>query len=112
MDQYFPTITIADFTERADSSYSLAGEKFNLVPPSIQNPVAFSSSASGTIGGSVVVATTAYFADEGYLLHDSFGSLSIIKYTGKTATQFTGCTVESGSTSIENNATIIPYQIN
>jgi len=112
MDQYFPTITIADFTERADSSYSLAGEKFNLVPPSIQNPVAFSSSASGTIGGSVVVATTAYFADEGYLLHDSFGSLSVIKYTGKTATQFTGCTVESGSTSIENNATIIPYQIN
>ena len=111
MDQYFPTITIADFTERADSSYSLAGDKFNLVPPSIQNPVAFSSSASGTIGGSLVVATTSYFADEGYLLHDSFGSLSIIKYTGKTATQFTGCTVESGSTSIENNATIIPYQI-
>ena len=112
MDQYFPTITIADFTERADSSYSLAGEKFNLVPPSIQNPVAFSQSASGTIGGSVVVATTAYFPNEGLLLHDSFGSLSIIKYTGKTATQFTGCTVESGSTSIENNATIIPYKNN
>jgi len=112
MDQYFPTITIADFTERADSSYSLAGEKFNLVPPSIQNPVAFSSSASGTIGGSVVVATTAYFPNEGLLLHDSFGSINIIKYTGKTATQFTGCTVESGSTSIENNATIIPYKNN
>tara|TARA_B100000965_G_scaffold280302_1_gene238119 strand:- start:35402 stop:46807 length:11406 start_codon:yes stop_codon:yes gene_type:complete len=73
MDQYFPTITIADFTDRAKSSYSLAGEKFNLVPPSIQSPVTFTSNAAGAIAGTVVVPTTAYFPDEGYIFHNSFG---------------------------------------
>ncbi|MGA1433027.1 MAG: YHYH protein, partial [Candidatus Nanopelagicaceae bacterium] len=62
---YFPSMTIRDFTLRANSSYTLSGAKFNLMPPSIQNPVTISSS-TGTIGGPIVVQNTDYFPVSGY----------------------------------------------
>ena len=107
MDIYFPALTVKDFQERGNSSYTLAGDKFNIMPPSIQNPVAISSS-SGTIGGSIVVQDTTYFPSEGYLF-TSGGT--VIRYTDKTATQFIGCSLYSGPNSINATEELIPFTI-
>jgi hypothetical protein len=107
MDIYFPALTVKDFRERGNSSYTLAGDRFNLMPPSIQNPVAISSS-SGTIGGPIVVQDTTNFPDNGYIF-TSGGTL--IQYTGKTATEFTGCTLTRGPNNITNGQELIPFVI-
>ena len=78
-----------------------------MMPRSIQNPVAISSSA-GTIGGIIVVKDTSYFPDEGYLF-TSGGT--VIQYTGKTSTSFTGCTLTRGANSIANGQELIPFAI-
>ena len=105
IDIYFRSLTLRDFEERGQSSYTLAGDKFNLMPPSIQNPVAISSS-TGTIGGPIVVQSTEYFPSTGYLF-TSGGT--VIQYTGKTATEFTGCTLTSGPNSITNGDELVPF---
>ena len=107
LDTYFPSLTIQDFTERAFSQYTLAGDKFNLLPPSIQDPVTISRS-SGAISDTVDVDSTAYFPTSGYLF--SAGG-TVIQYTGKTATTFTGCSVYNGPTTIGNGDDIIPFSI-
>ena len=107
VDLYFAALTIRDFELRGDSSYTLVGDKFNLMPPSIQNPVAISSS-SGTISGPIVVQSTAYFPEEGYLF-TSGGT--VIQYTSKTNTTFEGCTLYSGPNSIANADELIPFSI-
>jgi len=107
LSTYYPSLTLRDFTERADSSYTLAGDKFILMPPSIQNPVAISSS-TGTIGNSVVVQDTTYFADNGYLFTSSG---SVIQYTSKTNTSFEGCTLYSGPDSITSGDELVPFSI-
>ena len=104
---YYSALTIKDFSERAESSYTLAGPVLNLVPPSIQNPVAISSSA-GTIGGSIIVQDTTLFPTTGYL-YTSGGT--VIQYTGKTATTFTGCTLTRGPNSILNGQELVPFAI-
>ena len=104
---YFPAFTLADFAERGDSSYTKAGAKFNLLPPSIQNPVAITSS-SGSIPASITVQDTTYFPSSGYLF-TSDGS--VIQYTGKSTTAFTGCTSVRGSTTITSGAELVPYTI-
>ena len=105
LDTYYRSLTLKDFEQRSKSSYTLAGDKFNLMPPSIQNPVAISSSA-GTIGGNIVVQDTTYFPSEGYLF-TSGGT--VIQYTGKTSTSFTGCTLASGPNSIANGDELVPF---
>ena len=107
LDLYFGALTIEDFTERRDSSFTLSGAKFTLLPPSIQNPVAISSS-TGTIGGIIIVQDTTYFPDEGYLF-TSGGT--VIQYTGKTSVSFTGCTLTRGANSIVNGQELIPFAI-
>ena len=72
LDLYFPALTLGDFEKRAKSSYTVAGDKFNLLPPSIQNPVTFSNS-QGSIGGPIVVQDTTYFPDAGFLYHSVKG---------------------------------------
>ena len=104
---YYSALTIRDFTDRRNSSYTLAGPILNLVPPSIQNPVAVSSS-TGTIGGSIIVQDTTYFPTSGYLF-TSGGT--VIQYTGKTDTTFDGCTLYSGSNSIIATQELVPYAI-
>ena len=104
---YYSALTIKDFSERAESSYTLAGPVLNLVPPSIQNPVAISSSA-GTIGGTIVVQDTTLFPTTGYL-YTSGGT--VIQYTGKTATTFTGCSLTRGPNSISNGHELVPFTI-
>ena len=107
LDLYFGSLTIRDFEERGKSSYTLAGNKFIMMPPSIQNPVAISSSA-GTIGGTIIVQDTTYFPDEGYLF-TSGGT--VVQYTGKTSASFTGCTLTRGANSIANGQELIPFAI-
>ena len=80
LDLYFGSLTIRDFEERGKSSYTLAGNKFVMMPPSIQNPVTTSQS-SGTIGGPIVVADTTHFPDSGYLFHNTAGVSSTQGYT-------------------------------
>lgn len=108
INTYYPALTLRDFEERANSSYTLSGAKFTLMPPSIQNPVAISSS-TGSIGGPIVVQSTEYFPNSGYLFTSSG---NIIQYTGKTSTQFTGCTLYAGPDIIDSGDEIIPYSIN
>ena len=107
MDLYAPTLSIKDFTDRATSNYTISGTYFNLTRPSIQNPVAISSSA-GTIGGSIVVQDTTFFPTTGYLFTSNG---SVIQYTGKTSTSFTGCTLTRGPNVIANGHELIPFAI-
>jgi hypothetical protein len=107
LTSYYPSLTVNDFAERGNSSYTLVGDKFTLMPPSIQNPVAISSS-NGTIGGSIVVQDTTYFPNNGYLF-TSGGT--VIQYTSKTETQFDGCTLYSGPNSINSAEELVPFTI-
>jgi hypothetical protein len=105
---YYPSITLRDFTDRATSSYTLSGDYFNLTNCSIQDPVAISSS-SGSISSTINVQNTTYFPSSGYLF-TSGGT--VIQYTGKTTTQFTGCTLYRGTNSISIGDVIVPFSIN
>ena len=67
LDLYFGSLTIRDFEERGKSSYTLAGDKMIMMPPSIQNPVTFSQTYGATIPSTVTVGSTNYFPNEGYL---------------------------------------------
>ena len=78
-----------------------------MMPPSIQNPVAISSSA-GAIPTTINVQDTTYFSNEGYLF--TTGG-TVIQYTGKTTTSFTGCTLTRGTNSIANGHELIPFAI-
>lgn len=107
LDTYYPSLTLQDFTDRANSSYTLSGDYFNLLPPSIQNPVTISQS-SGTIGSTISAQKTTYFPTSGYLFTANGG---VVQYTGKTSTSFTGCSVIRGSNSISNGTQIIPFNL-
>ena len=105
--QYFPALTIGDFSDRADSSYTKAGDKFNLGNPSIQNPVT-SSLDAGSIPSVLNAQKTTYFPDEGYLFT---GQGSVLQYTGKTVNSFTGCTLVRGPNTIANGDELVPFPI-
>ena len=105
--QYFPALTIGDFTDRADSSYTKSGDKFNLGNPSIQNPVT-SSLDSGTIPSVLNAQKTSYFPVSGYLFT---GQGSVLQYTGKTINSFTGCTLVRGPNTIVNGDELVPFPI-
>lgn len=107
LDTYYPSLTLQDFSDRANSSYTLAGDYFNLLPPSIQNPVTISQS-TGTINSTISVQKTTYFPTSGYLFTGNGG---VIQYTGKTSTSFTGCSVVRGSNTLSVGTEIIPFQI-
>lgn len=107
----YPSLALRDFEERPLSAITLSGDKFNLATPSIQNPVT-NSTTNGTISSSVSVTTTANFPSSGYFYHSNGSTtFGVVRYTGKTSTSFTGCTVFSGSSTISNLADIIPYSV-
>ena len=113
MDTFFSALTIRDFVERKDSQYTLSGDKFNILPPSIQNPVTYCTSFSGT---SLVADSTEYFPDSGYLLikHNSGannGELAVFSYTGRVATGFTGVTLFRGNGDPLSGDEIVPFTI-
>ena len=111
VSRYFADLTIGDFTRRGDSSYLLSGSKFNLAPPSIQNPVAFSQTAGAPIPSTITVGNTNFFPSEGYIFHSNGTFTGIVKYTGKTANSFTGCTLHNGSNQIASGSEIVPITI-
>ena len=90
------------------SNFTKSGEKFNLGLPSIQNPVAISQVAGSPIPSTITVTNTTYFPSSGYIYHTNGGVFGIIEYTGKTANQFTGCTLYSGSNQITSGSEIVP----
>ena len=105
--RFFGGLTLKDFSERRDSQFTSAGDKFNLAPPSIQQPVTTTTS-SGTIPTSIAAANTTHFASAGYLF--TTGG-SVIQYTSKTANTFDGCTLVRGNNSIANGHELIPLAI-
>ena len=107
VSRFFGGLTLKDFSERRDSQFTSAGDKFNLAPPSIQQPVTTTTS-SGTIPTSIAAANTTHFASAGYLF-TSGGS--VIQYTSKTANTFDGCTLVRGNNSIANGHELIPFAI-
>jgi hypothetical protein len=104
---HYPSLAIRDFTERGNSSYTISGDRFILMPPSIQNPVSITTD-SGTIPITINVSSTQYFPDSGYLF-TSAGSL--IEYTSKTANTFDGCSLVKGANVINSGDELIPYLI-
>tara|TARA_B100000902_G_scaffold126880_2_gene126337 strand:- start:33579 stop:43895 length:10317 start_codon:yes stop_codon:yes gene_type:complete len=106
LETYFPALGIRDFELRKDSTFTLAGDKLTLTPPSIQNPVSISAGSQSISVGTVNVQKTTFFPSEGHLF-TSDGTL--IKYTSKTSTSFEGCTVVSGPANITLNAEIVPF---
>jgi len=103
----YPTMTLRDFDFREKSALLGNGTRFNLAIPTYQQPVAISS-ATGTIGGPIVVQSTEYFADEGYLFTSSG---NVIQYTSKTSNTFDGCTLVRGPDIITASDEIIPFSI-
>ena len=126
---YFASLTIRDFTERRKSQYTLAGTKFNLLPPSIQSPATIATSTGeldgGSYGGTATtfnVLSTNQFPDSGYLyLSTTLVGVggALVSYTGKTATSFTGCVVvrehdvlgTNGGLIVAGDTNVIPYSI-
>ena len=106
-DFYFADITLDDFIERGDSSFAKSGTRFNLMPPSIQNPVTISASTGG-LAGTINAQNTAGFPSTGYAFTSNG---SVFQYTGKTATSFTGVTLTRGPNSINTTHEIIPFTI-
>jgi hypothetical protein len=109
----YPSLTLNDFVERPTSAITLTGDKFNMGIPSIQNPVVYAVgsnlSSSPVIG---VVGNTSAFPITGYLLQvSSGGQYTVIQYTGKTTSTFTGCTVINGTNIINAGNQIIPYSV-
>ena len=111
LDQWdicYPGLIIEDFTK--NSQYASSRLVWNLVAPSIQNPVTISLS-TGNIGSTLSVKSTVNFPSSGYLYHSNGTVYGIIQYTGKTTTTFTGCSIYNGSSTISNTSEIIPYSI-
>ena len=105
----YPQMTIADFTDRSESSYNKAGEYFNLANASIQNPVTTTQlDVAISAITDITVADTTYFPESGYLF-TSQGAL--VQYTGKTDTSFTGVTFVSGPNALSAGDEIIPFTI-
>ena len=107
VSRFFGGLTLQDFSDRRKSQFTSAGDKFNLAPPSIQQPVTTTTS-SGTIPTSIAAVNTTHFASAGYLF-TSGGS--VIQYTSKTANTFDGCTLIRGNNSIANGHELIPFAI-
>jgi len=106
-DRYFADVTLKDFTDRAESNFTRSGVYWNMANTSFQNPVGIVQS-TGAVVPTVFVQDTTYFPSSGYLF-TSAGS--VIQYTGKTATSFTGCTVIRGASVVTNGDEIVPHVI-
>jgi len=113
-DWYYPGLTIGD--TRVSSTVDSHGNPFDYVLPSFNNPITtVAGSQQNTASISQLnVATTAGFHTEGhlYITEEGVGDYTVIHYTGKTATAFTGVTFVRGSTTfVEVDALIIPHAI-
>ena len=106
-DRYFADVTLRDFTDRAESNFTRSGVYWNMANTSFQNPVAIVQ-ITGSATPVISVQDTTYFPSSGYLF-TSAGS--VIQYTGKTTTTFTGCTVVRGASIVTSGDEIVPHVI-
>jgi hypothetical protein len=112
LSMMYPLVTINDFIERENSAITLSGDRFNLAIPTIQNPVVLSVSTDLSVTNILtVVGNTSKFPTNGRLFQGSSTQYTVISYTGKTSTSFTGCTVISGSNVIDSGNDVIPYSV-
>ena len=109
MSAYFASLTVGDFEERKNSSYSKSGIKFNLGNPSIQNPI--TQCTSGVSSGTISVNDTSYFEDSGYLIYDRLGQLNVVQYTSKTSNTFIGITQLRGTNLPVSGTEVQPFTI-
>ena len=109
MSAYFASLTVGDFEERKNSSYSKSGIKFNLGNPSIQNPI--TQCTSGVSSGTISVNDTSYFEDSGYLIYDRLGQLNVVQYTSKTSNTFVGITQVRGTNLPVSGTEVQPFAI-
>ena len=109
MSAYFASLTVGDFEERKNSSYSKSGIKFNLGNPSIQNPI--TQCTSGVSSGTLNVNDTSYFEDSGYLIYDRLGQLNVVQYTSKTSNTFVGITQVRGTNLPVSGTEVQPFAI-
>ena len=108
----YPSLSIKDFEDRAYSSITLTGEVFNLAPPTTLNPVVYAGGTNLNSSSIInVVGNISKFPVSGYIFQGSSTQYSVINYTGKTTSSFTGCTLISGSSIIDPGNDIIPYFI-
>jgi hypothetical protein len=112
IDLYYPSLSIRDFEERPTSSITLSGDVFNLAIPTIQNPIVYSTTTNlNSTSIFNVTGNTSYFPNSGYLFQGSSTQYTIIQYTGKTSSSFTGCTVVRGSANIDSGNSVMPYSL-
>jgi len=106
----FPSLAIRDFEERALSSITLNGNRFNIGPSGVIAGVTFAdglqslSNLSSSLT-TINVDNTSNFDDSGWLFTSS---RILIKYTAKTATTFTGYVV-TGPITLNNNDELVQF---
>ena len=106
----FPALTIRDFEDRSLSTYTLNGIKFNAGPSGMVMGVTLANgtqilSEDVNTPSTITVDNTSNFYDSGHLFTSS---RSLIEYTSKTATTFTGYVV-SGPNTLNNNDELVQF---
>ena len=106
----FPSLTIRDFEDRSLSTYTLNGIKFNAGPSGMVMGVTLANgtqilSEDVNAPSTITVDNTSNFYDSGHLFTSS---RSLIEYTSKTATTFTGYVV-SGPNTLNNNDELVQF---
>lgn len=106
----FPSLSIRDFEDRSLSSFTLNGIKFNAGPSGMVMGVTFANgtqilSEDVNAPSTITVDNTSNFYSSGHLFTSS---RSLIEYTSKTATTFTGYVV-SGPNTLNNNDELVQF---
>ncbi|AMO43111.1 virion structural protein [Cyanophage S-RIM32] len=106
----FPNLAIRDFEERALSSFTLSGLRFNIGPAGMVMGVTLANgtqviSNDSNVLSTITVDSTEKFYESGHLFTSS---RQLIEYTSKTATTFTGYVV-SGPNTLNNNDELVQF---
>ena len=106
----FPALTIRDFEDRSLSSYTLNGIRFNAGPSGMVMGVTLANgnqtlSQDANAPSTITVVATSNFYSSGHLFTSQ---RSLIEYTSKTATTFTGYVV-SGPNTLNNNDELVQF---
>ena len=108
MSAYFASLTVGDFEDRKNSSYTKSGIKFNLGNPSIQNPV---TTVTGGGLGTLTALDAIYFPQEGYLIYEISGQLNVVQYTSLGGSTFSNVTQVRGVNPPVAGTLIQPFTI-
>jgi hypothetical protein len=106
-------VTIEDFDVSNFSSFTKSRNIWNLSHPSIQNSIVLANGNTNLSVSNIINVTgnTTYFPSSGYLFTGNGSTYSVVQYTGKTSTSFTGCTLYKGSNIVSSTNNIMPYSV-